>query len=95
MVSNSASSTATAPVVSRPRHAVLQGSASNRELRQRVQLFLAQTQRNEMRELEVEAEDGIVILRGKVPTFYARQVAVHSSRRVAGVMRVVDELTVH
>lgn len=77
-----------------PRHTVQQRSATNTDLQRRVQLFLAQTQRSELRELDIQAEDGIVVLRGQVRSFHARQVAVHSSQRVAGVVRVVDELTV-
>lgn len=44
--------------------------------------------------VHVGVDRGTVTLRGAVPTFYDRQLAIEVTRRVAGVMRVVDKLTV-
>jgi hypothetical protein len=44
--------------------------------------------------VNISVDRGTVTLRGAVPTFYDRQLAIEITRRVAGVMRVIDELTV-
>lgn len=45
-------------------------------------------------QLEVVACGGIVTLRGRVGSFYHKQLWIHGAQRVGGVERVVDELEV-
>jgi osmotically-inducible protein OsmY len=42
----------------------------------------------------VEAQSGVVRLRGEVKTFYEKQLSVQLARRVAGVVRLIDEVVV-
>jgi osmotically-inducible protein OsmY len=57
-------------------------------------LFLAHQPRPALRYLRVEARGDTVTLRGLVTTYYERQLALQSSRRVAGVRELIDEITV-
>jgi len=45
-------------------------------------------------DLSITAVQGRVTLRGKVRSYYSRQVLVHSCLRVPGVRGVVDEIRV-
>jgi hypothetical protein len=42
----------------------------------------------------IEVVDGVVTLRGPVPSYYTRQLLVHGCQRVPRIARVVDELYV-
>lgn len=42
----------------------------------------------------IEARDGVVTLRGTVPSFYRRQLLYSTALHVSGVMSVIDELEV-
>ena len=64
------------------------------DLAQRVRLFLASSNIPALRHLSVEVEKDTVLLRGQVQTYYEKQLAVEFSRRVAGVIRVVDWIEV-
>jgi osmotically-inducible protein OsmY len=44
--------------------------------------------------VEVDADCGTVTLKGRVGSFYQKQLWLHGAQRVAGVRRVVDELDV-
>lgn len=44
--------------------------------------------------VHIQVDNGVVTLRGLVPTFYDRQLAIEVTRRVAGVLKVRDELSV-
>ena len=72
---------------------LIHDSSSNKELRQWVVLHLASC-RLEFCGLNAIAEDGTVTLRGELPTFFLRQLAIERTRRVAGVRRMVDEIEV-
>ena len=37
---------------------------------------------------------GTVTVRGRVPTYYEKQLAINSCRRVAGVVKLVDDVVV-
>ena len=69
-------------------------SSEDSQLARRVKLFLGSQPRPALRYLQVEASGSTVTLRGLVTTFYERQLALQSSRRVAGVGQLVDEITV-
>lgn len=44
--------------------------------------------------VDVEADGGTVTLRGRVGSFYQKQLWLHGAKQVAGVRRVIDELDV-
>jgi hypothetical protein len=66
----------------------------DQELAKRVSIALAIRQRAGSREITVQVESGIVTLRGNVPSFFDRQLAFETARRVAGVHQVHVELVV-
>ena len=66
----------------------------DRDLLQRVKSFLYQRGYASHRTLEISAERGVVLVQGRVPTFYLRQIAVECIKRVAGVAQVVDLIEV-
>jgi osmotically-inducible protein OsmY len=68
---------------------------ADQELRRRVKTFLSITHRPGLRFLDVEAHAGVVRLRGSVKTFYEKQLSAQLARRVAGVVRLIDEVTVN
>jgi len=47
-----------------------------------------------LRRLAVDATDNQLILRGELPSFYLRQLAIHCAKSVAGVAEVVDAISV-
>jgi osmotically-inducible protein OsmY len=67
---------------------------ADRELEGRVHATLQTLNRAVARRVIIEVKDGLVTLRGDVPTFYARQIIIHECQRVPGVTRVNDELSV-
>jgi len=67
---------------------------ADRGLLQRVKGFLHQRGYAPHRTLEISAERGVVVVQGRVPTFYLRQIAVECIKRVAGVTQVVDLIEV-
>ena len=64
------------------------------ELERRVSSFLAQRNIQSLRAIRVAAKNGIIILTGKVQTFYERQLCLSCCQRVAGVLQLVDEIEV-
>ena len=60
------------------------------DLRRRVVLFLASCNVPGLRHLTVKVDGDTVLLSGRVKTFYEKQLATECSRRVAGVIHVVD-----
>ncbi len=70
------------------------GTTADSDLRRRVKTFLSTSHRPGLRGLEVEAHGGVVRLRGKVKTFYEKQLSAQLAQRVAGVVRLIDEVIV-
>lgn len=66
----------------------------DRELERRVVNFLRGWQMPGLRHVEVEAAGGTVTLRGTVNSFYEKQLSQQCCRRVAGVLKLVDALSV-
>lgn len=60
----------------------------------RVSSFLGSRQFGEISKLQVAVQNGTVTLHGTVGSFYEKQVALNSCRRVAGVLSMVDEIRV-
>jgi osmotically-inducible protein OsmY len=67
---------------------------SDLDLTRRVTTFLSTRHRPGLRTLEVESRNGVVTLRGRVSTFYEKQLSAQLARRVAGVVRLVDQVVV-
>ncbi len=64
------------------------------DLKRRVRNFLAQQGVNSAHRLNIEVNEGTVILHGLVSSFYERQLCISCCQRVAGVVRFIDNLTV-
>jgi|GEM_PF-2418549 len=69
-------------------------NSASRLLQERVALRLQTQQLTFGGRVKVEVQHGTVTLTGNVPTFYQRQLIYTATRRVAGVSKVVDQLTV-
>lgn len=67
---------------------------SDKDLEQRVSRYLLDRHMPGLRELSVKARGGTVTLRGRVRTFYEKQLCSHICRRVAGVIRFDDQVAV-
>jgi hypothetical protein len=66
----------------------------DRDLERRVRLFLFGRGYAALRLVTVNVTNGVVALRGRLPSFYMRQLAVECTKRVAGVRQMVDDLQV-
>lgn len=66
----------------------------DRDLLRRVKRFLHQKGYAPHRTMEISIEQGVVVVQGRVPTFYLRQIAVECIKHVAGVARVIDLIKV-
>ena len=69
-------------------------NSADRDLQRRVVAYLAGRHVPSLRNLQVEVLNGRVTLRGRVRTFYEKQLGQHSARRVAGVVQLVDAIDV-
>ncbi|HEV3023193.1 MAG TPA: BON domain-containing protein [Pirellulales bacterium] len=67
---------------------------SSDDLTHRARLFLAATNLPNLRRIRVDLAGDVVVLSGRVPSFYERQTAVERVRRVAGVFQVADQIEV-
>lgn len=67
---------------------------SDLDLARRVTTFLSTRDRPGLRALEIEAHSGVVTLRGRVSTFYEKQLSAQLAGRVAGVVRLIDRVVV-
>lgn len=66
----------------------------DRDLERRVTNYLVGRQVPTLRQIRVQADRGTVRLRGQVHSFYHKQLCLNCTRRVAGVLELVDELDV-
>lgn len=69
-------------------------STRDAELKTRVIHFLADSNMPGLRQLQVSADNGTVTLTGRVRTYYEKQLSQQRCRRVAGVVRLVDNVVV-
>jgi osmotically-inducible protein OsmY len=70
------------------------GSDTNFDLQRRVTNYLHSKQMRSLRKVAVDADNGVVVLRGEVGSFYEKQLCLNCTRRVAGVVELVDEIFV-
>ena len=68
--------------------------AEDNDLARRVLSFLAQRQMPALRRILVEVQNGTVVLKGRVQSFYERQLCLSCCQRVAGVVRLIDQIEV-
>jgi osmotically-inducible protein OsmY len=66
----------------------------DQDLERRVIGYLASRYLPSLRQLQVSASEGTITLRGRVQSFYEKQIAIHSCQRVAGVRRLIDAVDV-
>jgi osmotically-inducible protein OsmY len=66
----------------------------DRDLERRVVSFLAARHVPGLRNLMVEAREGVVRISGQVLTFYEKQLCNQCCRRVAGVLELVNAVDV-
>ena len=64
------------------------------DLRFRIESYLKSRHFPEFENLDVSVQNGSVILSGRLPSYYKKQVALSSCQRVAGVVRLVDQVRV-
>jgi hypothetical protein len=64
------------------------------DLLTRVGIALTMRFSHTLHAIHIQVDNGVVTLRGLVPSFYDRQLAIEVTRRVAGVLKVRDELSV-
>lgn len=69
-------------------------SKSERLLAEQVRAALRNTGHSTIGELEIEVSDGVIILWGRVGTYYQKQLAQAVAQRVGGVPGVVNRLEV-
>ncbi|MEX2140490.1 MAG: BON domain-containing protein [Pirellulales bacterium] len=67
---------------------------SDRDLERRITSFLAARHVPGLRNLAVEAQNGIVTVSGQVLTFYEKQLCNQCCRRVAGVLELINAVDV-
>lgn len=70
------------------------GSELDFDLERRVTNYLHSKQMRSLRDVEVDADNGTVVLRGEVGSFYEKQLCLNCTRRVAGVVELIDEILV-
>ncbi len=68
--------------------------STDSDLEQRIVNFLHGQHMSDLRRVIVRAFRGVVTIRGKVRSFHQKQLCLHCCQRVAGVVRVEDELEV-
>ena len=69
-------------------------AAQDRDLESRIRRFLAGLHRHSLLKLEIEAENGEVTVSGVLDSFYEKQLALAGCRRVAGVVKVNENIDV-
>jgi osmotically-inducible protein OsmY len=70
------------------------GHSADDDLARRVINYLHSKGIRALREVSVEASRGAVLMRGTVSSFYEKQLCLNCTRRVAGVIELVDEIAV-
>lgn len=71
-----------------------QSDGLDRDVLYRVRAALRQKGYMPLRSLIVTVDNGVVLVLGRVPTFYLRQIAIECIKSVAGVTRVLDRIDV-
>jgi osmotically-inducible protein OsmY len=64
------------------------------ELKRRILNFLHQRHVPTLRSIHVDVDQGVVTMRGRVDSFYHKQLCLNCCQRVAGVVQVIDQIRV-
>lgn len=70
------------------------GNSDDAELKQRIVGYLEQRRYPAIRDLTISTDNGLVTLQGKLNSFYEKQLCLSTCQRVAGVIRIIDEVEV-
>jgi osmotically-inducible protein OsmY len=68
--------------------------STDRLLATQISTQLAETNRQSLKRLLVDVRAGHVTLRGRVSSFYERQIAIQTCRALAGIERLSDAVEV-
>lgn len=71
-----------------------QPTSPDSDLKRRILNYLFGQHFSDLRKLEVQADNGVVTIRGRVGSFHQRQLCINCCQRVAGVVRIKDEIDV-
>ena len=74
--------------------AMYSGQVADSELQRRIVNFLFERGPTSLRHLETEVRGGVVVITGRVRTYYEKQLATCCCQRVAGVFEVINEVRV-
>lgn len=66
----------------------------DQELKRRIVNYLVNRNRHSLRSLEIDVENGLVAIKGRVDSFYEKQLCINCCQRVAGVIRLIDQIEV-
>lgn len=69
-------------------------SVKPKDLKRRIEEALLRTVQSDARNIHVDVQDGKVILKGKVHSWFEKEEAKHEAWRAPGVREVVDELAI-
>jgi osmotically-inducible protein OsmY len=72
----------------------LMGEVSSKDVQPRAQTALASSPIHELRDLEVEQQNGALVIRGTVSTFYYKQLAQEVVRAVCREIELVNSVHV-
>ena len=70
------------------------GDTNDADLRRRIISYLEQRRYPTLRDLTIFTDNGSVTLQGKLDSFYEKQICLSTCQRVAGVIRIIDEMEV-
>jgi len=84
----------TPSAIARADQLLAECSSDNTALRQRILSFLRTRGIDGLESISVEVHQGIVLLRGRIASPHIRWLCTNCTRRVAGVIRVIDELEI-
>ena len=66
----------------------------DQELKRRIVNYLVSRNRHSLLSLEIDVKNGLVAIKGRVDSFYERQLCINCCQRVAGVIRLIDQIEV-
>jgi osmotically-inducible protein OsmY len=73
---------------------LLAQSHEDLRLAEHVERILHETGRGPLREIEVTVRDRVVVLAGRVPTYYLKQLAQAAAQAVPGIDQIHNDLEV-
>ncbi len=77
-----------------PKTGIDREAEIDKNLKRRVMNFLHQRNLPALRQIDVQVEEGIVEIAGRVKSFYEKQLCLNCCQRVAGVIQIVDHVEV-